>query len=259
MSQHLANFALKEEIRDYWSRRAETFDQSPLHGMHAPGEKAAWLDLIGSHVAAPAGADVLELAFGTGEITSVLLALGFRVTGLDLTEAMLRKAKAKHAGASDLSLFLGDAEDTREDDESHDAIVMRHLVWTLVDPMAAFRDWYRVVRPGGRIVIIDGDFAEISLFKRWRRKLAQWMERREGTQAPVIDWAAHEAIMKQIYFSRGLRPDALQQMLAEAGFGDFRIADLEPVRKTQRRGASLATRLKVGLSDSFILSCAKPR
>lgn len=73
---------------------------------------------------------MLELAFGTGEITSVLLALGFRVTGLDLTEAMLRKAKAKHAGASDLSLFLGDAEDTREDDESHDAIVMRHLVWT---------------------------------------------------------------------------------------------------------------------------------
>lgn len=250
---------MKEEIREYWSRRADTFDQSPFHGMQAPGEKTAWLELIGRHVAALAGSDVLELAFGTGEITTVLLALGFRVTGLDLTEAMLRKAKAKHAGAADLSLFLGDAEDTREGDESHDAIVMRHLVWTLIDPITAFRDWYRVVRPGGRIVIIDGDFAETSFVKRWRRKLSQWMEKLEGAKGPVIDWAAHEAIMRQIFFSRGLKPGVLQSMLAEAGFIDFKIEGLGSIRKAQLRGASLSARLKTGISDSFILSCAKPR
>ena len=216
------------------------------------------MTLIGSHVDAPVGASVLELAFGTGEITSVLLALGYRVTGLDLVEAMLKKAKAKHASAKDLSLFLGDAEDTREADASHDAIVMRHLVWTLVDPAAAFADWFRVVRPGGRIVVIDGNFVEASFRKRFQRALSQLLERMQGAKSPAIDWASNNSIISRVYFNMGLTPDRLQNMLAEAGFVDFRIDDLEVVRSVQRRRAKLSDRLKLGLSESFILSCKKP-
>ncbi|MDP2355668.1 MAG: methyltransferase domain-containing protein [Beijerinckiaceae bacterium] len=252
------NFVLKEEIREYWTRRAETFDQSPFHGMRAPGEKEAWMKLIGSHVDRQEGADVLELAFGTGEITAVLLALGYRVTGLDLVESMLARAKAKHATAKSLSLYLGDAEDTREPHASHDAIVMRHLVWTLVDQAAAFSDWFRVVRPGGRIVVIDGNFVEKSLIKRLRRRLSTFLERLQGTSAHYIDWAAHNSILSRVYFNTGLTPEHLRKMLQNAGFEDFRIDNLEPVRSVQRRKARLSDRLKLGLSESFILSCRKP-
>lgn len=258
MTADRSNFALKEEIREYWSKRAETFDQSAFHGMQAPGEKDAWIDLIGSHVGMPAGSRVLELAFGTGEITSVLLALGYRITGLDLVEAMLEKAKTKHASAKSLSLFLGDAEDTREADSSYDAIVMRHLVWTLVNPATAFQDWFRVVRPGGRIVVIDGNFVEVSFRKRFQRALSQFLERVQGTPSPKIDWESHNSIIKRVYFNMGLTPERLQSMLEDAGFVDFRIDSLEPVRAVQRRGAKLSDRLKLGLSDSFILSCGKP-
>ena len=252
------NFVLKEEIREYWTKRADTFDQSPFHGMQAPGEKDAWMKLISSHVDKPAGSRILELAFGTGEITSALLALDYHVTGLDLVEAMLSRAKAKHASAKNLSLYLGDAEDTREADSSYDAIVMRHLVWTLVDPKAAFKDWFRVVRPGGRIVVIDGNFVETSFATRLRRRLSMLLERIQGTKTPPIDWAAHNSIISRVYFNMGLTPERLRDMLQEAGFVDFRIGDLEAVRSVQRRKARLSDRLKLGLSESFILSCSKP-
>ena len=258
MTADRQNYVLKEEIREYWTRRAETFDLSPFHGMTAPGEKQAWMKLIGSHVDRPEGADVLELAFGTGEITAVLLALGYRVTGLDLVEAMMGKAKAKHAGARNLSLYLGDAEDTREPNDSHDAIVMRHLVWTLVDPAAAFADWFRVVRPGGRIVVIDGNFVEKSLLKRLRRRLFTFLERVQGTNTTYIDWTAHNSIISRVYFNMGLTPEHLRDMLQKAGFEDFRIDNLEPVRSVQRRKARLSDRLKLRMSESFIMSCRKP-
>ena len=44
------------------------------------------------------------------------------------------------------------------------SIVNRHLVWTLVDPKAAFAEWLRVLKPGGTLLIIDGDFVNSN---RW--------------------------------------------------------------------------------------------
>ncbi|MBO1075497.1 class I SAM-dependent methyltransferase [Roseomonas marmotae] len=252
-----ANFTLKDEIREYWTRRAETFDLSPGHGMKTAGERDAWAALLRAHMGADARR-VLELAFGTGEVTRVLLGMGCEVTGLDLTEAMLLRARAKHAGAPGLRLFLGDAEETREPDNHYDAVVSRHLVWTLVDPAAAFRDWYRVLRPGGRVVIADGDYVRLSRTGRLRLMLSDWLAARQGATGPAVDMAAHEAIQRQVFFRDGLRPEPLRRMLEEAGFTDFRLERPRGPHAAQRRGAPLRQKLRVGIWNSFVLSCARP-
>jgi ubiquinone/menaquinone biosynthesis C-methylase UbiE len=254
---HGANYGLKDEIREYWTRRAETFDLSPGHGMKTTEERDAWAALLRRHMGADAR-HVLELAFGTGEVTRVLLGMCCEVTGLDLTEAMLLRARAKHVGCQDLRLFLGDAEDTREPDGRYDAVVSRHLVWTLVDPAAAFRDWHRVLRPGGRVVIADGDYVRLSRLGRLRLALSDWLAERQGMVGPAVDYAAHEAIQRQVFFREGLRPEPLRAMLTEAGFTDFRLERPSGPHAAQRRGAPLRQKLRVGIWNSFVLSCGKP-
>lgn len=254
----LGNYALKDEIREYWTKRAETFDQSPGHFIKPGAEHDAWAALLRRHMGGDAR-QVLELAFGTGEVTAILLGLGYEVTGLDLTEAMLSRARAKHAGKPGLRLFLGDAEETREADGRYDAVVSRHLVWTLVDPAAAFRDWFRVLKPGGRVVIMDGDYVRLSRIGRLRLALSDWLSARQGATGPAVDRAAHEAIQQQVYFRDGLRPARLRDMLEEAGFTDFRQEKPSGPHAAQRKGAPLRQKLRVGVWNSFVLSCAKPR
>jgi 2-polyprenyl-3-methyl-5-hydroxy-6-metoxy-1,4-benzoquinol methylase len=74
--------------------------------------------------------------------------LGFAVTGLDWSEAMLAKARAKATQrGSDIHFLIGDVERTLENRETYDVVVTRHLVWTLVDPQAAFAEWFSLLKP----------------------------------------------------------------------------------------------------------------
>lgn len=96
------------------------------------------------------------------------------MTGLDLCEAMLARARPKLAAAGRrASLFLGDAEDTREPSGRYDAVVCRHLVWTLPDPARAAAEWLRVLRPGGRLLVVDGDWVPLPAWGRVRRTVGQ--------------------------------------------------------------------------------------
>ena len=63
---------------------------------------------------------------------------------------MLERARVKPAARGrNIRFLMGDAERTMEADGSYDVITNRHLVWTLVDPLACFREWHRVLKPGG--------------------------------------------------------------------------------------------------------------
>lgn len=253
------NFTVKDEVAAYWSARAAGFDASPGHGMTAPGERAAWLALLRAELGLLAGRRVLELASGTGEFTRVLVDAGAEVTGLDLSEAMLARARRKLAAdGRRVRLFLGDAEATGEPTGRYDAVVCRHLVWTLPEPRVAAADWLRVLRPGGRLMVIDGDWVRLPLWGRVRRALGHGLERLLRWPVEPIDWAAHARIMAQVHFRDGLRPEPLAALLREAGFADVRIGSIAPIRRLQRRGAGFPRSLKVGVYRDFFLTAVRP-
>ena len=64
------NSSLKDEIRDYWSFRSETFDTMPGHEIFSAEERQGWLALFRRHLGdVEPGAKALDLASGTGVIS----------------------------------------------------------------------------------------------------------------------------------------------------------------------------------------------
>lgn len=252
-----SNFDVKEQIREYWSRRSETFDQSPAHGIHSRRELAAWKRLIGSSAEGIRGGRVLELASGTGEFTRVLRALGCKVEGLDLSEAMIERASRKHG--SDVRFYLGDAENTMLPDGCYDAVVCRHLVWTLLAPEDAFRDWLRVLKPGGRLVIVDGNWQHQALAAKVAAQVAKLWDR-IVPRTVLHDAAAHRLIEDQLYFREGLLPGRLAGMVRDAGFTEVRVGPLRGILASQLRTAGWRDRLGLlqSLGRSFMLTARRP-
>lgn len=252
------NFGLKDEIRAYWSRRAETFDLSYGHRIRSRGELDAWAKLIADHAPIAPGDRVLELASGTGEVTRVLLSFGCAVDAIDLCEPMIDRAKAKHEGAP-VRFHLGDAESTMMPDATYDVVVCRHLVWTLVDPRAALIDWLRVLKPGGALVVVDGDWVNLSRKAKVLRHLSRLIDRLMAE--PVLwDEAAHQRIMAGVHFRDGLSAGALEAMLREAGFTQVRTGPLTGIKRRQFASASWSERLRLlaAYDHTFIQSARKP-
>src|SRR5690554_6180246 len=110
-----ANYSVRDEIREFWSARAATFDDSVGHEVFSEAERRGWHRLISKHLGSGEGRPVLDLACGTAVISHLLNDLGFAVTGLDWSEAMLDRARAKaEARGSSIRFIMRDAENTME-------------------------------------------------------------------------------------------------------------------------------------------------
>jgi ubiquinone/menaquinone biosynthesis C-methylase UbiE len=255
------NWTLKDEIRDYWSARAETFDLSPGHEIFGDDERGAWHALMERHLGAGAGRKALDLASGTGVISRLLCEKGFSVTGLDFSEPMIERARAKASARSlDARYVMGDAEDTRLPDDAFDVIMTRHLVWTLPDPAAAFADWFRVLKPGGRVLIVDADMAPRSLRAKLLRRLAAALKRLAPPAAgPGIDRERHNRILGQVHFSSGARAEDIAALLSAAGFENIVIdRAFAPIRRAQGRHMPLHQRIDRASQDRYAIHASKP-
>lgn len=259
MSRPPSNHHLKEDIRDYWSKRSETFDLAFGHRIPPGPELDAWADAVRQRLGSEP-LKVLELASGTGEVTNVLLSLGHDVTGLDFSEAMIGVARRKHAGRAGVRFILADAEQTMEPDGTYDAVVCRHLVWTLTEPQQAFAEWFRVLKPGGRLLIFDGNWAAPTPLGRIVSGAIKLIDRVAGVD-PYYDGAMsdrHADIMRRLPFGEGLTVERLMPLLGAAGFKEIEVGSHAPIAAAQRETADLRNRLRTLLYRRFILSCRRP-
>lgn len=246
-----ANHGLRDDIRDYWSDRAAGFDQDPGHRIAPGAEERAWAALLTRHLGAADGRALLDLACGTGEVSLLCARLGFRVTGLDWSEPMLARARAKSGSAgAGITFMQADAERIITPKASFDVITARHLVWTLVDPAAAFAEWHRVLRPGGQLLIVDGDFVRRGILARILGS---------GHAAMQSDMARrHAEILSQVYFSTGARAGHVADLIEAAGFTDIRIDHrLGPIIRAQARALGWRKALLRNFEHRYAISARK--
>jgi 2-polyprenyl-3-methyl-5-hydroxy-6-metoxy-1,4-benzoquinol methylase len=146
----------REAARDQWDRAAATFDDEPDHGLREPRVRAAWTArLRGWLPAAPA--TILDLGCGTGSLSVVMAELGYTVSGLDLSPAMIARARAKASAAGRKIAFqVMDAAAPSLAPALFDGLVCRHLLWALPRPAEVLARWAALLRPGGRLVLVEG-------------------------------------------------------------------------------------------------------
>jgi len=146
---------LQAKINAFWTWRGNTIESGGL-AIRDQDELNVWMELLRDWLP-PAPADVVDLGTGQGFLALVLAAFGHRVRGFDLAEGQLERAREFGARVSNAPEFAtGDAIDPPLELSSVDVIANRNVLWTLVDPARAFRNWYNALRPGGRLIAFHG-------------------------------------------------------------------------------------------------------
>ena len=149
---------------------------------------AAYLEAYLSLLDLPREAVVLELGCGTGVVARAIAARdGFAgtVTGVDQSPAFIAAAGRLAAGdgvADRVEFAVGDAHALEFPPGSFDTVVAHTLVSHVRDPLAVLTEARRMLRPGGAVVVFDGDYASLTFGTSDPR-----LGRGDGGGAPIRD------------------------------------------------------------------------
>ena len=166
--------AENELRRRVWNRDAGRFDKQmgfmeKLFGTdHRP-----W-------ACAEARGKTLEVAIGTG-LNIPFYGADVDLTGIDLSDGMLEVARTKvrRLGRSDVELLEGDAHDLPFEDATFDSVVCTFSLCGIPDPALAVTEMRRVLRPAGRLVLVDHVRSTVGAFLLLQRGI-ELFTRREG-------------------------------------------------------------------------------
>jgi demethylmenaquinone methyltransferase/2-methoxy-6-polyprenyl-1,4-benzoquinol methylase len=131
------------------------------------GQDPRWRRAMVDAVHPQPGQRILDVATGTGMVAFALARRGAQVTALDQSEAMLGVARARHHPA--VTFVQGEAEHLPFADASFDALTFTYLLRYVDDPAATLTELARVVKPGGRIGMVEFGVPDNPVLKQlWR-------------------------------------------------------------------------------------------
>src|SRR6202045_717590 len=175
----------REMVEHAYDRWAPIYDLV-FGGVFSKGRQAAIL------ATNSIGGRVLEVGVGTG-ISLPQYASNLRVFGTDISEAMLRKAKARVAdlGLKNVEgLAVMDAEKLEFPDDSFDVVMAQYVVTAVPNPEAALDEFARVLRVGGELIILTRVGADAGL-RRFIEQRLQPVVRPLGFRTAEFAWSRY--------------------------------------------------------------------
>ena len=110
---------------------------------------------------------LLDVGCGDGQFLLRMRRRGWATQGIDFDSQAVERAKAVH----DLDVSVGLLEEVTFLDDSFDAVTASHVVEHVLDPIEFLRECFRLVRPGGRVVVVTPNLDSLG----FRRHQAAWM------------------------------------------------------------------------------------
>ncbi|WP_246556024.1 class I SAM-dependent methyltransferase [Desulfonema magnum] len=215
---------IKTSVKKYWNWRSKSFGYDTDKSVSLEGR---WESVLRELVSGTSGRRALDIGTGTGQFAVYLARSGFDVTGIDISEEMISLAR-RHAMAHqlDIDFRTGDAEQPDFEDNTFDVVVSRNMLWTLPRPDKAIREWRRIMKPGGTLVVSDGLWMNTT----WKRfhHLAFRVFRgifRNGAMIPVRFFCTYANINKSLPFYEGLCFEDASRLLKTAAFNDIKSYD----------------------------------
>lgn len=155
---------LHTHIREQPREVLETIAKSMSLRASEPAMQAICKRYMGQ-IALPEGGRVLEVGCGNGAATKLIMRHidPSQLVGIDPAPVFIDMAREAFADEPRASFLVGDAVATGQADACFDLVIAHTVYSHLPDPEGALVETRRVLRPGGQLVIFDGDYATITV------------------------------------------------------------------------------------------------
>jgi SAM-dependent methyltransferase len=229
------------EIREFWDEDAAGYDASPSHYPQRPQEQAAWAAALRRLLPEPPAA-VLDVGAGTGFLSLLLAGQGYQVTAVDLSPGMLGRLQAK-AAQRGLSIQTVESDALNPPAGDFDAVVERHLLWTLPDPGKALAAWHAAA-PHARLVLIEGSWGSTRAgsSQDLRARARELADRVRGAQPDHHDHYSNR-VLQALPHGHGLSTEQAVSLVQASPWGQARLERLRDVEWAITDGRGLVGEL----------------
>jgi demethylmenaquinone methyltransferase/2-methoxy-6-polyprenyl-1,4-benzoquinol methylase len=215
-----------ERVRRMFDAIAPTYDLN--NRLHSLGLDQRWRKFAVREAGVREGEAVLDVACGTGDLTLALAATpAARVVGVDFAPEMLARAEPKRSGApggGKVEFRRGDAMALEFERGTFDGVTIAFGIRNVADPDGALREFARVLRPGGRVVVLEFDTPRNPIVRRLNALYCAWLMPRTATLISGDRTGAYRYLPASVEAFRAR--EAFEGSLAGAGFERVRSTAL---------------------------------
>lgn len=250
-------------VVSYWNERAASYSAGVCDELSGLPQHR-WKSYLREHLNVGESEQTLRAGdFGCGPgFFSILLAqMGCKVDAVDMSAEMLGTARAnvRRAGVADqVSFHQGDVMSTPFAEETFDVIALRNVTWLMRDPEAAYREWHRLLKPGGKLLVFDANWyrylvdpvvAAQRILDQSDGEVLGWNEESLATQAQETRCEAMAACLP---LTNEIRPQWDRRVLDAIGFSSIEV-DADAWRRLWSEGEQVY----YGSSPLFFIKAVK--
>jgi len=205
-----------ERVRNMFAAIAGSYDLN--NRVHSFGRDQAWRKAAVRLAEVKEGDEILDCACGTGDLTFAFAKTNAkRIIGSDFTQEMLDVAETKLRDTSGrVSFQQADAMALPFDDESFDVVSIAFGIRNVADPAKAIAQFHRVLRPGGRLIILEFDEPSFPPIRWGNAFYTRIIMPITATLIARDKSGAYRYLPKSV--KTFMKRDEMQQSLQDAGF-----------------------------------------